>query len=73
MMERYMSNELLYNNLREYTGSLDGCYCVSIDGSIWKDGVKVFPSEVERLEATKGMTKEEIDAYYKQLPINSGV
>jgi hypothetical protein len=52
---------------------LDGCYCVSIDGSIWKDGVKVFPSEVERLEATKGMTKEEIDAYYKQLPINSGV
>lgn len=62
-----------YNSLREYTGSLDGCYCVSIDGSIWKDGVKVFPSEVERLEATNGMTKEEIEAYYKQLPINSDV
>ena len=61
---------LYKQGIREYTGSLKGCHCVSIDGSIWKDGVKVFPSEVERLEATKGMTKEEIEAYYKQLPIN---
>jgi len=37
----------------------------------WMDVVKVFPSEVERLEVTKGMTKEEIESYYKQLPINS--
>lgn len=53
--------------IREYTGSLKGCWCMSFDGSISIDGIQIFPSEADRLEATKNMTEEEINEYYKQL------
>lgn len=51
--------------IREYNGSLDKCWSHCIDGSVYKGNVKVFPSESERLEATKNMSPDEVDEYYK--------
>lgn len=57
----------LQKGLREFKGDLSNCWCHCFDGSIWKNGIKMFPSEAERLEATKNMTPEEVDTYYKHL------
>lgn len=40
----------LQTGIREYTGSLDDCYAVCLDGSVWKGNVKLFPSYEERYQ-----------------------
>ena len=57
----------LQKGLREFKGDLSNSWVHCFDGSVWKNGIKMFPSEAERLEATKDMTSEEVDTYYKHL------
>lgn len=57
----------LQKGLHEFKGDLSNCWCHCFDGSVWKNGIKMFPSEAERLEATKNMTPEEVNTYYKHL------
>ena len=57
----------LQKGLHEFKGDLSNCWCHCFDGSVWKNGIKMFPSEAERLESTKNMTPEEVNTYYKHL------